>query len=67
MAWLQEVYYIAYIPGIEATYLRDVLVSYISRYKDDIVVITRDRGGAEVKCNNNIIRVYKDITGFYPK
>ena len=23
--------------------------------KDDIVVITRDQGGAEVKCNNNDI------------
>ena len=32
-------------------------VLVISRYKDDIVVITRDRGGAEVECNNNIIRV----------
>ena len=32
-------------------------VLVISRYKDDIV-ITRDRGGAKVECNNNdIIRV----------
>ena len=36
--------------------LQYVLV--ISRYKDDIVVITQDRGGAEAECNNNdIIRV----------
>ena len=43
----------------------EVITSYhgcyvlvISRYEDDIVVITRDRGGAEVECNNNdIIRV----------
>ena len=35
-----------------------IYVLVISRYKDDIVVITRDRGGAEVECNNNdIIRV----------
>ena len=33
-------------------------VLVISRYEDDIVVITQDRGGAEVECNNNnIIRV----------
>ena len=35
-----------------------IYVLVISCYKDDIVVITRDRGGAEVECNNNdIIRV----------
>ena len=38
--------------------LPDIYVLVISRYEDDIVVITRDRGGAEVECNNNdIIRV----------
>ena len=38
-------------------YLGYVIV--ISRCKDDIIVITRDRGRAEVECNNNdIIRVY---------
>ena len=26
----------------------------ISRYEDDIVVITRDRGGAEVEYNNTM-------------
>ena len=30
-------------------------VLVISRYKDDIIVITQDRGGTEVKCNNNDI------------
>ena len=30
-------------------------VLVISRYKDDIVAITRDRGGAEVECNSNDI------------
>ena len=35
-----------------------VYVLVISCCKDDIIVITRDRGGAEVECNNNdIIRV----------
>ena len=35
-----------------------ISISYITLYEDDIVVITRDRGGAEVECNNNnIIRV----------
>ena len=43
-------------------------VLVISRYKDDIIVITRDLGRAEVECNNNdIIQVQWDITGFYPK
>ena len=28
-------------------------VLVISRYKDDIVVITRDQGGAKVECNNH--------------
>ena len=28
-------------------------VLVISLYKDDIVVITEDRGRAEVECNNN--------------
>ena len=27
----------------------------ISRYKDDIIVITQDQGGAEVECNSNDI------------
>ena len=36
-------------------------VLVISRYKDDILVITRDRGRAEVKCNNNDIM---NITGY---
>ena len=27
----------------------------VSHYKDDIVVNTQDRGGAEVECNNNDI------------
>ena len=30
-----------------------IYVLVISRYKDDSVIITRDQGGAEVKCNNN--------------
>ena len=42
-------------------YLQSLVYIYvlvISRYKDDIAVITRDQGGAKVKCNNNdIIRV----------
>ena len=33
-------------------------IHFISHYKNDVVVITQDRGRAEVKCNNNdIIRV----------
>ena len=33
-------------------------VIVISRYEYDIIVITRDQGGTEVKCNNNdMIRV----------
>ena len=38
--------------------VRTVIARYvlvISRYKDDIVVITLDRGRAEVECNNNNI------------
>ena len=32
-------------------------VIVISRYEDDIVVITQDQGGAKVERNNNDIRV----------
>ena len=38
-------------------------VLVISRYEDDIV-ITRDRGGAEVECNNN--PSIRDITVLCP-
>ena len=38
---------------VVTTYKNYVLV--ISHYKDDIVVITRDQGGAEVEYNNNDI------------
>ena len=34
-----------------------IYILVISHYKDDIVGITRDRGGAEAECNNDIIRV----------
>ena len=38
-----------------------------SHYEEVIVVITRVRGGAEDKCNNNDnLRVQWDLTGFYP-
>ena len=36
----------------------NVFVLVISHYKGDIVVITRNRGGAEVEYNNNnIVRI----------
>ena len=34
---------------------KNTYVLVISSYKDDIVVVTQDRGGAKVKCNNNDI------------
>ena len=42
---------------IKCLALPDVLfyVFAISHYKDNIVVITRDRGGAKVECNTNDI------------
>ena len=36
-------------------YIHIYNVIVISRYEDDIVVITRDRGAAKVECNNNDI------------
>ena len=35
-------------------YIR-IYVIVISQYEDDIIVITQDRGRAEVECNNNDI------------
>ena len=38
-----------------------------SHYEEFIVVITRVRGGAKDKCNNNDnLRVQWDLTGLYP-
>ena len=34
-----------------------ILVIVIPLYENDIVLITLDQGGAEVKCNNNDIQV----------
>ena len=43
-----------------------IYVLVISQYKNDIV-ITRDRGGAEVECNNNdIIRVNRIYLAYIP-
>ena len=56
----REYRYIAY-----CNILKYVLV--ISRYKDDVVVITRDQGRAEVECNNNdIIQVYGIYLAYVP-
>ena len=41
-------------------------VIFKSRYKCDIVFITRSRGGAEAEGNKNDHASTRDITGFYP-
>ena len=44
----------------------DIMI-FKSHYKEVIVVITRVRGRAEDKCNNNDnLQVQWDLTGFYP-
>ena len=44
--------HIRQITRADVTTITYIPVIVISRYEDDIVVITQDQGGAEVKCIN---------------